>query len=104
MRVINWPEAMLAPMRPNIIGVINVPELVALMPRTPWKMSGTKMIVPNIPKPDRNPTTTDTEKTLFLKRPSGTIGSSTRCSTKKNATSIAPPRARRPSTCQEFHP
>ena len=31
MRTISWPVTMLAPIRPNISGVISAPELVALM-------------------------------------------------------------------------
>src|SRR5256885_9410376 len=45
-----------APSRPNIIGVISAPELVAEMPRTPWNTSGVKRIEPNIPKAVRKPT------------------------------------------------
>ena len=36
---------------PSIIGVRKLPLLVAELPRTPWKNSGMKTMVPNIPNP-----------------------------------------------------
>jgi len=68
MRRIRKPVRVLAPIRPNIIGVMRAPELVALIPSTPWKTSGVNRIEPNMPKAVRNPTTMLTEKTVFLKR------------------------------------
>src|SRR5438874_1871726 len=38
------PVTVLAPSKPNIIGVVRAPELVALMPSTPWKTSGVNRI------------------------------------------------------------
>ena len=91
--------AVLAPRRPNIIGVIRAPELVALMPSTPWKTSGVKRIEPNMPKAVMKPTIMLTEKTEFLNRCRGTIGCSTRDSTKMNRASMAAAIASRPETC-----
>ena len=93
----------LAPIRPNIIGVMSAPELVALMPRTPWKTRGVNRIEPNMPNAVKKPTNMLTLKTLFLKRCSGTMGCSTRDSTKMNAPSIAAAIASSPDTCGEVH-
>src|SRR5438128_2068922 len=81
------PVAVLAPMRPNIIGVISAPELVALMPSTPWNTSGVNRIEPNMPNAVRKPTIMLTLNVEFLNRCSGTIGCSTRDSTKTKVAS-----------------
>ncbi len=88
LRITN-PVSVLAPSRPNIIGVIRAPELVALIPSTPWKTSGVKRIEPNMPKAVRKPTIIDTVKVGFLNSSRGTIGCATRPSTKTNVASIA---------------
>jgi len=95
---------MLATIRPSIIGVSSKPELVTLAPSTPWSSSGTKMIIPNIPRAAKKPTTIETAKARFLKSANGTIGSLTRCSMMKNATSMAKPKPSRPRTWNEVHP
>src|SRR5450756_2769761 len=81
IRRIRKPVRVLAPIRPNIIGVIRAPELVALIPSTPWNTSGVKRIEPNMPNAVRNPTNMLTEKVEFLNRWRGTMGCSTRDST-----------------------
>ena len=95
---------MLAPIRPIIIGVIRVPELVALTPSTPWKTRGVKMMAPNMPKPESMPTITETVKARFLNRLRGTIGSRSKCSTTTNATSSRTPPISGTSVCQEVQP
>src|SRR5260370_1289141 len=84
-----------------IIGVMSAPELVALIPSTPWKTSGVNRIEPNMPNAVRKPTIIDTVNVVFLKSSSGTMGCSTRPSTKTNAASIAAAKASRPTTWGE---
>src|SRR6202158_4473102 len=97
------PVTVLAPIRPNIIGVIRAPELVALMPRTPWNTSGVNRIDPNIPNAVRKLTIMLTVKVAFLNSSSGTIGCSTRVSMAMKATIITTERARRPTTGSDVH-
>src|SRR5579859_364783 len=98
MRRMMKPVTVDAPSRPNIIGVISAPELVALMPSTPWNTSGVNRIEPNMPNAVRKPTTIATVNVGFLNSSSGTIGCSTRDSTQMNAASISAAKARRPRT------
>jgi len=62
------------------------------------------MSAPNIPKPDRAPTMTETVNARFLKRLSGTIGSFSKCSTMTKVTSSAKPPTRGTRVCQEPQP
>src|SRR5438309_3676829 len=103
MRRIANPVKVLAPSRPNIIGVMSAPELVALMPSTPWNTSGVNRIEPNIPNAVRKPTTIETVKVVFLNSSRGTIGCATRDSTNTKPASITTANASRPSTSGEVH-
>ncbi|OLD90510.1 MAG: hypothetical protein AUG96_01985 [Chloroflexi bacterium 13_1_20CM_4_66_15] len=98
IRGIRLPVTTLETIKPNIMGVSSNPELVTLTPSTPWVSSGTKMIIPNIPRAAKKPTTIDTAKARFLNSWKGTIGSLTRCSITKKAISIATPNPSRPRT------
>ena len=91
----------LAVISPTIIGVMSRPELVTLTPSTPWKIRGTKMIVPNIPKAVRNPTSMEIAKVEFLNRCRGTIGSLARVSSQMKAASMTTASTSRLTTCQE---
>jgi hypothetical protein len=81
--------------------VISAPELVALMPSTPWNTNGVNRIDPNMPKAVRKPTIMLTVNVEFLNRCSGTIGCSTRDSTKMKAASMMAAIASRPITCHD---
>ena len=103
MRRIRKPVSVLAPIRPNIIGVIRAPELVALIPSTPWNTSGVNRIDPNMPNAVRNPTSMLTEKVTFLNRCRGTIGCATLDSTNTKAAIITAASARSPKTGNDVH-
>src|SRR5439155_16743186 len=67
-------------------------------------MSGTKTIVPNMPKPVRKPTIIETLKVEFLKSEKGTIGWSLRISIKKKTARMTAATASRLSTSGEVQP
>src|SRR3981189_2211605 len=67
-------------------------------------MSGTKTIVPNIPKPVRNPTIMDTLKVASLKSEKGTIEWSLRISITKKTARMTAASASRPKTSGEVQP
>ena len=63
-----------------IIGMRIVPELVAVLPITPWTKRGRNMMAPNIAADWMALATVDTEKMLFWKRRGLRTGSAARIS------------------------
>ncbi|MNN05855.1 hypothetical protein D3C81_1186280 [compost metagenome] len=70
-----------------IIGVIIVPDWVALTPTTHCMKRGTNMMAPNMPIAMKKPIPFSMENVRFLNRETGRIGSSVLFSMKTNAIS-----------------
>ena len=88
---------------PSIKGVRKPPLLVGEAPRTPWKKSGRKTIVPYSPKPARNATTVAMATALNLYISKGMMGATAFDSTIANITVITKPNASKPITCGVSH-
>ena len=88
---------------PSIIGIRRVPLYVADRPRTAWKNSGMKMIMPNIPMPMQKRATTVTTTIRLRKMSRGMIGSAARDSIHMKAPSMTADILRAPITCSDTH-
>src|SRR6266849_2297079 len=99
----NCPLATLVTIIATSIGTRMAPELVTLLPITPWTKTGRKKIAPNIDIATPTLAMFDNVKMLLFHRRSGSTGSGACLSTQMNAVSSAADAAYRPTICHEIH-